>query len=153
MTDFKKIKEELFDHCLKYTQLRISNIQNAIESARESGNDENKSSAGDKHETGRSMAQLAQENLSHQLLESEKLLQLLGSVERGKTSPAISIGSLVITDHGNYFISISAGKLIVEEETYYAVSPASPIGSALLNAKGLSEFKFNGKNYRIKTTI
>ena len=150
MDDLIAIKNTLYDHCFDYAQKRIENIRSAIRSSLESGNDENKSSAGDKHETGRSMAQLEQEKLSFQLLEAEKLLHLLNSVERGKISSAINIGTVVQTDNGNYFISISAGKVLVNNEIYYAVSPASPIGIALLNAKEASAFFFNGKNYRIK---
>lgn len=150
MSDTKMIKEQLYDHCLEFTNTRIANIREAIKSSLESGNEQNKSSAGDKHETGRSMAQLDQENLSYQLLESEKLLQLLHSVERGKITSSISIGSLVLTDNGNYFISISAGKITLEGITYFAISPASPFGSALLKANGNQAFNFNDKQYRIK---
>jgi hypothetical protein len=148
--DDKHIKEFLYDYCLEYAQKRLNNIQTAIRSSLESGNDENKSSAGDKHETGRSMAQLEQEKLSFQFQEAEKLLQLLNSFERGKKSSLISIGTVIQTDHDNYFISIPAGKIIIDNETYYAISAVSPLGVALINANGKQAFIFNGKEYRIK---
>lgn len=150
MDEIKKIKEKLFDHCQEYTLTRINNIEAALQSIRESINSQGKSSAGDKHETERSMAQLEQEKLYFQLLEAKKLLQLLNSFSRGKMSSIISPGSLVITDNGNYFISISAGKAVIDNEIYFAVSPAAPISIALLEANGKQAFNFNGLEYRIK---
>ncbi|MDF2436416.1 MAG: 3-oxoacyl-ACP synthase [Bacteroidota bacterium] len=147
----KELKEKLYDLCWEYASSRLETLKHAIGDARESANDDSKSSAGDKHETGRAMAQLEQEKLSVQLQEAEKLLKALQMIERGKISSAITSGSVVMTDKGNYFLSISAGKLLIGNEPYFAVSPASPIGAALLNHKEVSSpFNFNGISYRIK---
>jgi transcription elongation GreA/GreB family factor len=146
-----ELKSALYDHCMNYVNERMKNIRSAMDNARESANDDSKSSAGDKHETGRSMAQLEQEKLSIQLLETEKLLNTMNRIERGKISTAISTGSLVYTDNGNYFISISAGRISIEGLTCIAISTMSPIGSALLNAKETQAFNFNGQIYRIKS--
>jgi hypothetical protein len=148
--DYKKLKELLYDHCLNYAESRLNAIKDAMLSARESANDDSKSSAGDKHETGRSMAQLEQEKLSAQLQEAEKLLNSIKQIERGKISSTISSGALVQTDKGNYFISISAGKFVINSEEYIAVSPASPFGALLLQQNGKTAFNFNNASYRIK---
>jgi DNA-binding XRE family transcriptional regulator len=149
----KELKEMLFDHCLKYAQDRLSTIRSAMSYAVESANDDSKSSAGDKHETGRSMAQLEQEKLSGQLLEAEKLIQTLNQIERGKISPNASLGSLFITTNGNYYLSVSAGKLLINNITYFAVSPLSPIGVVLMQQKINSAFIFNGKEFSIEKIL
>jgi hypothetical protein len=149
--DDKQLKEKLYDLCLEYASSRLDTLKHAIGEARESANDDSKSSAGDKHETGRAMAQLEQEKLSVQLQEAEKVLNALQMIERGRISSTIMNGSIIITDRGNYFLAISAGKLIVENDIYFAVSPASPIGIAFLNHKDISSaFIFNGMSYIIK---
>lgn len=150
MINEEKIKEQLYDHCLEYVNSRLKNIQAAMQSAKDSANDDSKSSAGDKHETGRAMAQLEQEKLSSQLSEIEKLSHSLSTIIRGKSSSIPSPGSAIITDKGNYFISISAGKAEISNETYFIISPASPIGSAFIQNKGKSAFIFNNQNYNIK---
>jgi hypothetical protein len=114
-----------------------------MKEARDSANEDSKSSAGDKHETGRSMAQLEQEKLSFQMIEAEKLVQTMANIERGKSSSLASPGSLVLTDGGNYYISISAGKITHEGQIYFAVSPQSPIGLILAGSKAGDLFKFN----------
>lgn len=50
------LKEQLLDHCNSYIGLKLETIRHAIANAQESANDDTKSSAGDKHETGRAMA-------------------------------------------------------------------------------------------------
>lgn len=150
MDDVKKLKEALYDHCLEFATQRLTTVKEAMKEVRESANDENKSSAGDKHETGRSMAQLEQEKLSMQLQEAEKLMNSLLHIERGKLSTSVGPGSLVETSQGNYFISISAGKLTINNSIYYAVSPVAPVAAALAGQKKGSAFTFNGQQYRIK---
>ena len=61
------IKLELYDFCLEFVDNRFQIIQNTIKEIQESLLSETKSSAGDKHETGRAMIQLEQEKLSSQL--------------------------------------------------------------------------------------
>lgn len=150
MSGDELLKAKLYDHCWEYAMERLRGIQSSIALARESANDDSKSSAGDKHETGRSMAQLEQEKLSVQLQEAEKLVQALHAIERGKISSVISVGALVCTDHGSYFISISAGKVLIDGEMYFAVSPASPIGLALCRSGSQTAFNFKEQAYKIK---
>ena len=152
MTEEMSVKKALYQKCEEYVNERLANIRAAISSAQESANDDSKSSAGDKHETGRAMAQLEQEKLSGQLAENQKLQQALSTLHPERTSAFISPGSLVITDKGNYYISISAGKLVLDGETYFAVSAASPIGKELIASQG-KNFSFNGLNYSVKKVL
>jgi transcription elongation GreA/GreB family factor len=93
---------------------------------------ETKSSAGDKHETGRAMAQLEREKLGQQLVEINKIKQTLNRVKTIKTTNIVTIGSLVYTNQFNYYIAISAGEFIVNNNSFYAVSPNTPIGKLLI---------------------
>ena len=145
----RSLKKELHAYCLQYARERLQNIREATATARESANDESKSSAGDKHETGRAMAQLEQEKLSQQLSETHKLLKILSSIDPTESSERIKMGSLIDTDNGSYYLAISAGKMIIDDRVFFLISAASPIGSALIGSNGHS-FIFNGKKYLIK---
>ena len=48
------------------------------------------------------------------------------------TSNIITLGSIVFTDKLNYFITISAGKLVVDNESFYAISANTPMGKLLI---------------------
>lgn len=128
---------------------RIYNVQQALDAAYESGNDETKSSAGDKHETGKAMMQLQQETNARQLQEALELKQQLGKINPTYSAPVISPGSVVLTDKGNFYISIGAGKLELNSETYYAVSPLSPLAKVLLGAKKGDTPVFSGQTYKV----
>jgi hypothetical protein len=114
---------------------RIAAAKEVIRMAQESANEEDKSSAGDKYETGRAMAQLEIEKASSQLAEANKLKQALEHLPVDAPGDIIRPGSLVITDQGNYFISIAAGKLTVDDNTWIAISAGSPFGAALVGKK------------------
>ena len=55
------LKEQLYNHCLEIVEKRFEMIQTIITGIQQSLLSETKSTAGDKHETGRAMAQLEQE--------------------------------------------------------------------------------------------
>lgn len=124
-------------------------IQQAMEAVQASANDETKSSAGDKYETGRSMMQLELEKQSAQLAEAAKMQQTLDRISL-EASESIHPGSLVYTNQGIFFISVSAGPIGVDENKVMAISMASPLGTSLRDRKAGEEFRFNGKLFRIE---
>jgi hypothetical protein len=145
--DFKMntIKAKLYKFCMDYVQNRIATMQKAIDEAKEAGNDETKSSAGDKHETGRAMAQLDQEKNSKHLQEAILLKHTLEKLNWEQRADKVMPGSLVITNKGNFYIAIPAGKLMVDNIQYFAVSPAAPIAQAMMGLKAKVELEFNGE--------
>lgn len=149
----KEIKIQLYSKCLKYVEQRIENAQLAIDNATDSGNDETKSSAGDKHETGRAMAQLEQEKSGKQLHEALELKKMLNKISVDQESKMVSLGSLVITNNGNFYISISIGKIIVDNITYYAISPVTPVATLLMGNKKNDTFNFNSQSYIIENIL
>jgi len=144
------VKVKLYELCTAFVGQRIASSQKAIEHAQLAANEETKSSAGDKYETGRAMMQLEIEKQSVQLGEAMKLKQVLSLINPEKTSDTVQSGSLVVTDQGNFYISISAGKLDVEGITYFAVSPVSPIGALLMGKKSGEAIQLNGKSFTIR---
>ena len=147
------LKTQLYSFCLHFVAQRIETAQNAIAIAQASANEETKSSAGDKYETGRAMAQLEIEKNSAQLAEAMKLKTALSQINPEQTTSVIQVGSLVLTTNGNFYLSISAGQSKIEDKIYFAISPASPIGSKLLGLKANDQFSFNNKTYQITEVL
>lgn len=145
----KDIKQQLFSLCLNLIAQRISNAQLAINNAKESANDDTKSSAGDKHETGRAMAQLEQEKSAHQLNDALDLKKAIEKINLEIKSDSAQVGSIVVTDRGNFFVSVPVGKIEIEKVQYYAISIASPIGLKLKNLTKNDSFNMNGIVYKI----
>lgn len=134
-------------------QQRIDTARQAMEAAQEAANSEEKSSAGDKYETGRAMAQLERDRHAHLLAEAMKLSQDLARLTIDKTYDTVQPGSLVTTNRGAFFVSISAGKLMLDGSDYFAVSPASPIATALSGRKAGDVVMFNKLTYQLLSVI
>lgn len=146
-------KRDLYVLCINYVKARIETAKQAIADAQQSAEEETKSSAGDKYETGREMMQQETDRNQAQLNEANKLLIALNQINVDTASSSAIPGSLVITDNGKFYLAISAGVLNLNGEGYFAVSPASPIGGKLLASKTGDEFNLNGKHYKIMEVI
>ncbi len=143
------IKESLLNQCRFYIEERVGVAQNAINRAKEGAENETKSSVGDKYETTRALLQTEQDNQSRQLSESLKLQMLLGRIDADVEHEQATFGSVISTDQGNYFISISAGRLMVEGTKYFAISPQTPLAREFLQKKAGETATFNDKPIRI----
>ncbi len=150
---FKIIKEQLYTQCSAYVNQCLVNIQTAIDASNESGNNETKSSAGDKHETGRAMIQIEQEQYAKQRVKALEVKKMFDKINPLQNSKNVALGSLVITNKGDFYISISAGKITIENKNYYAISQASPFGLKLFGAKKNQQINFNNQVYRILDVV
>ena len=145
------LKENLLQFCEDYVHQRISRINSQIDELNNSLISETKSSAGDKHETGRAMLQLEREKLGQQLFEAEKMQPILNRIETGIASKSnkVVLGCVVETSKGDYFIGISAGEYRAGKDSIYCISLGTPIGLLLLGKMVGEKFIFNGKNIEV----
>lgn len=134
---------------MQYIEQRIATAQNALNSANASANDETKSSAGDKYETTREMLQQQIEKDSAALQEAIKQKQLLLLINPAVTHKEIKTGSVVRTDKINFYIAISAGLLVAEDQKYTAVSPSSPVGLKMIGKQSGDSFNINNITHSI----
>jgi len=118
-----------------------------------SANNETKSSSGDKYETGRAMMQLEIEKNSVQLAESLKLKTALDQITLDDDPQVVKPGSLVVTDHGVFFIAISLGKINLQNKTFFVISPGSPLGLKLMRLKAGDQITFRDQPYFIRELI
>ncbi|NVO30533.1 3-oxoacyl-ACP synthase [Hymenobacter lapidiphilus] len=142
-------KPRLHALCLAYVQDRLATIQTAINAAQESANSETKSSAGDKYETGRAMAQNERDRNLVQLQQARQLLAEIQRINPDLPCDAVRPGALVNTSMGWFYLGISAGKLPLDGTDYFAVSAAAPVAAALAGRRPGDSVLFNGKSVQI----
>lgn len=147
------LKQHLYNQCqnklnerLEVIKHKIVDIENALQS-------ETKSSAGDKHETGRAMLQLEREKAGQQLAELQKQTELLHKIDNSQSHTKVALGSVVKTTGANYFISISVGDIHVNNESYFAISAATPIGQLLLSKQAGNTIAFREQRFTITTIL
>lgn len=142
-------KEAAYDFCGAYITNRIASLQTEIRKLEDALGSETKSSAGDKHETGRAMIQLEREKLGRQLQEAEKTKTVFKRISKTKNTAKVGLGSLVQTNRATYFISISAGRLVREGTEIFCISAATPIGRMLLGKSPGDLIHFNGAQQKV----
>lgn len=147
LSTFRKIVFECYTGVIKD---KVSSLQKMLDELIESTKNETKSSAGDKYETGRAMLQIEQDNVRKQLKDALDQKTIFTKLDHNLKSAAVTLGSLVKTDKGLFFISVALGKIAVEGVTIIAVSPLSPLGSKLLGLKNGDSGTVNGITYKIE---
>ncbi len=130
MTLFKTTVREA---CLERLTEKIESIEEQLADLAAGAEGESKSSAGDKHETGRAMVQIEQARLGKQRHELVRQLQLVRSLDPTRHDRGIALGSLIQTDKGLFYVAVAAGKLVVQGREIMTVSPHSPLGEKLLS--------------------
>lgn len=153
MTGREHIKAQLHARCLALAAKSIQTARAALAAAQEAGNAETRSSAGDKYETGRTMMQLEQEKLKGQLMQAIELKNQLAQLRPGPSGETAGAGSLVFTNHGNFYLSVGLGKVIMDGQVYFAISLESPLGQALRGRRKGEKFVFQDRNYTIGEVV
>lgn len=138
-------KSIVFDALKVEVNARVSTLEKALDSSRAEMVSESKSTAGDKHETGRAMAQLEQEKLGRQVLSARELQQAVGQINPEEKHEEIQFGSLVEASNGVFFFSVGIGKLLIENDSVFCLTMTSPLGNMLRGKKAGDSVQFNGK--------
>ncbi len=132
---------------------QIAAFNQALASIEESKRNETKSSAGDKFETGRAMMQREQDKVQSQLDQLKTTKSLLKQIPTSKKAKEGSIGAVLITDKGNFYISVSLGKIMVKDTQYYVISPEAPLARIMMGKKAGDEVEFRGRKYEVREVL
>jgi transcription elongation GreA/GreB family factor len=99
------------------------------------------------------MLQLEMEKTSQQLIGINQMNAVLETIDISKNSKKVHLGSLVFTQKDTYFLSISAGKIVINNEVFYAISTSSPIGKLLLGKQENEQCVFLGNTIKIQKIV
>ena len=147
-----KIKNELLQACYNYANKRIANYKAEIETIKESIESNDKGGDEDDDSGNGKLFNDLEKNSQH-LSEANKMLDGLKNINANTVSEKVIAGSVVKTTSNNFFISISAGKIDLEDSSFFAISHLSPIGM-LLPGKGKGDtIEFNGNTFTITEVI
>ncbi len=129
-----KFKEIVYKSLTDLLEDRYQSMKANWDILLESNQQEGKSSAGDKHETGAAMIHLEMEQLGKQLEELKRHVEevVRWGPENVIVDQRVVMGSLVETTSGLYYMITGYGKLEVEGSEVYVIGPASPMGKVLM---------------------
>ncbi len=145
------LKQNVYYHFLGLMNQKLNHLQSILADLKESGANETKSTAGDKHETALAMLQIEQANTRGQLQETMSQKNTLDTIDPSVVAAFICKGSLVKTNKGYFFISVALGKAKVDRADVIAISPQSPLGIKLLGLKVGEHTTINNHHYQIES--
>lgn len=126
----------------------MKGIEDLLNDLKEGIASDSKSTAGDKHETARAMAQLEQEQLASQLQQLQDHLQTLQQARRMSYDEKIAFGSLVRTARGCFYLSSGIGA-VAGEDPFFCLSVHTPMGQALIGKMKGEQATINGQSIDI----
>ena len=129
---------------------RIQAAREAMQQAQDAANSEEKSSAGDKYETGRAMGHLQKNMHARQLAAAIQELALLQAVPTEIHYLAGAPGAILEVEGMIFFISVGLGKQQVEGQTVLFLSPQAPLAKLLLGRHAGESILFNQKTIVLK---
>ncbi len=142
------MKPELLEIINQKISEKIQKLEQLIAETRASNND-TKSSMGDKYETSREMLQQEINNLQIQLNEHLKSQKILKNINPNPHK-IVTLGSLVETEKGKFFIAVSLGELSFNQEKIFVISAESPLAKAMNGKKVGETFIVNNLTQTIK---
>lgn len=141
----------LQDLCRKKLEATIELARTAMRDAQDSANREEKSSMGDKYETGRAMSHQERDmharQLNHLQMELAKLLRIDCGVHHNRAE----LGALVETKDNTYWIAVALGQVKMKQGTVMVVSPDSPVAKAMVGNQAGDFFLLRDKETKIET--
>lgn len=147
------IKIQLHALCLEILEERIKEARVAIEEIQLAANEETKSSAGDKYETGRAMLQQEQDKYGRQLSETLKHKAVFDQLKPEVILDKVQTGSLIFTNAGLFYIATSLGAVKLHGKEYMVISSAAPLFQHLSGLVEGEEVLFNTRKFRIEAVV
>ena len=118
---------------------KLTYLNTTLQQTVDSRNSDTKSSAGDKFETSREMAQIEIHKLETEIFKTQQFINNLLS----------KASQFIITDKGAFLIAIPFGKLILNDTTVFCISNSAPIAKPLINTTISAQFNYGGVEYSV----
>lgn len=148
------LKSQVFQAAFDLLEEKNKLFSSELKALEQSINEDTKSSAGDKFETGREMMRQEIGKVDNQFKQNKVfIMEMKNLLESQKPSPNITEGSLVCWGEDWLFISVSIGQIIVNGQKVFLLSKNSPLGKELLGKKKKDEVSFRGKTNVIKELL
>jgi len=142
-------RKELKQLVLDTLNNQIEVLQNQISSLSEGAQNDAKSSAGDKHETGLAMMHLEQEKLNAKLIEFLDMQQIALKLSENKAVEKVVLGSIVKTNKAVFYLSVPIQPVNYKNMQVFCVSIHAPLIQSLLNKEVGGEVTFNNISHKI----
>ena len=124
----------------------------AMEELSSSLGKETKSTAGDKHETGRAMVQREMEQAGERLARCEVMHAVASRLDLDRNRTSVGPGAIVVSGETRLLIGVGLGPFEVPGiGRFHAISADAPIAVALSNGRAGEQREFRGRSWGIQS--
>ena len=142
-----KIKEKLLAKCIALKEESQASTLAAMNDAQQSANEYG--DPRDRYDSFRAQMLRKRDMLAQQLSAVEEELRYLRQINSGNKCTRVEAGALVQLNTQTLYILTGIGKLVIDDETYYVVSPVVPLVLAMKDLKKGDSFTFRGTTMKI----
>jgi len=140
MMDKIEFKKNLITVCIEHLMKSAVNVENEMVDTQKQANDYG--APKDRYDAFRTKMMRQKDMLGQQLEILLKDIKILQSLNPSENKQKVEFGSIVFTEKQNLFISVSIGKTIFEDKTFFVISPNVPFYQAIRNLKIGDSFTF-----------
>lgn len=146
-------REEIFEEINTQLRQKVLESQEYLEGLLVSRNNDTKSSAGDKYETGRAMMQQEIDRAEDRIQHLRKQLNELERLQKSKQNGTCQPGAVVQLGYELFLLGPAIGKLEFNSEIIFSISMASPLGQLLSGKEKGGIVQFRGRANRIEKVL
>jgi len=146
--ELKEEKRKLLNKCIAQQSEVIRQLQQEIDDAQKQANDYGQPK--DRYDAFRAKLMRQIELYAKQLDKANIVINTLQKIPLNKEITEVEFGALVITNKQKLFVSAGLGKVNIDGDVYYAISPQVPIFNGLKGKRKGDEIVFNGTTIIIK---
>lgn len=143
-----EVKAKLLAKCIAQQEEAISQLQKEIDDAQKQANDYGQPK--DRYDAFKTKMLRQKDMFAQQQAKGKIVLATLKQIPIEKTYSKVEFGTVVITNKQKLFVAAGLGKIEVDGETFFVISPQVPIFNALKGLKQGESTVFNGMNIEIK---
>ena len=142
------LKKRLVEVCVARQQKTAAELQHEVDETLRLSNEYG--APKDRYDPYRTKLMNQNNLFAQQLKQANTLLLTLQKIPVDREINAVEFGAVVVTDKQKLFVSVGMGKVELDGEVYYAISPRVPIFEAMRGKKAGDTFTFNGRTFTIK---
>ena len=144
----QELKSSLLQKCIEQQLQGINDLQQQMDDAQQQSNDYGQPK--DRYDAFKTKLLRQKDMFAQQQAKGKIVLSTLKQIPIEETFSQVEFGTVVITNKQKLFVAAGPGKIEIEGETFFAISPQVPIFNALKGLKPGETTVFNGMNIEIK---
>lgn len=143
----KLLKARILEACKQHQMETIANLKREMDEHQQLANDYGPPK--DRYDAFRSQMLRRRDIFAEQLQKATEEHYTLDKIKTNEIKTKVEFGAIVITDKQKLFIATSMGKIAIDNEVYYCISPAVPIYKVLEGLKTGDVASFNNNSIKI----